>query len=130
MLPDPCQGLFRYRLIVLLQKLAVFVEGPLRDLRQGLFEVLARLLVTDGLERAGSAFAFRIRSTALPSKAWYLRACSIAPDGCRRFRSALSSEDIPGMEAAVSRMLFDEPLQELLAASPRAMKASLTGSRP
>ena len=56
MVPDPRQGLFRYRLhrSSPSKQLAVFVEGPLRDPRQGLFKVLARLLVADGLQGAGS----------------------------------------------------------------------------
>ena len=88
------------------------MEGPLRDPRQGIFKIPSRSFVPDGLEGALVRFGFEDPLHRSSVK-------GMIPEGMlERFMDVAAfvvlfhPEDAAGVEAAVSRLLFDEPLEE------------------
>jgi hypothetical protein len=88
------------------------VEGPLRDPRQCLFKVPSCLIVADGLQGALLRFCLedpfhRVSVESLVPKSMLKRFVDV-----RAFVVLFHPEDVPGMEACVSRLLFCKPLEE------------------
>ena len=88
------------------------MEGPLRDPRQRLFKIPAGLLVPDGLQSALLRFSFEYPFHRASVK-------GMVPQGMLKcfvdvaaFVVLFHPEDVSGMEACVSRLLFGKAFEE------------------
>ena len=88
------------------------MEGPLRDLRQGIFKIPSGLFVPDGLQGAGLRFRFqdplhRVSVKGMVPEGMLKRSLDVVA-----FVVLFHPEDGAGMEAHVLGVLFNESLEE------------------